>query len=48
VAELLRHLQVLILTAATTIHVWRDVAIMVLAGVAIAGLWLWADGMLER
>jgi hypothetical protein len=36
--ELMRQLQTVVLTAATTIDVWRDGAIAVLALVAIAGL----------
>jgi hypothetical protein len=38
VAEFMRQLQTVILTAATTIDVWRDGAIAILALVAIAGV----------
>jgi hypothetical protein len=43
VADVLRGLQSVLLAAATTVHVWRDVAIMVLAGIVIGCLWLYAE-----
>jgi hypothetical protein len=43
VTRILDGLQSVLLAAATTVHVWRDVAIMVLAGIVIACLWLYAE-----
>jgi hypothetical protein len=43
-AELLRQVQAVLLTAATTIDVWRDGAIAVLAGVVIACLYVVVEG----
>jgi hypothetical protein len=39
-----RGLQDAILSLATTVDVWRDGAIMLLAVVVIACLWLYAEG----
>ena len=47
-ADLLRAVQSAILVAASTMHVWRDAAVLVLAGIVIVLLHLaygaWADG----
>jgi hypothetical protein len=41
--EVLRHVQSLLLTAASTVHIWRDSAIAILAGLVILALWLYAE-----
>lgn len=46
-AELLRQVQAVILTAATTMHLWRDVAIAVLA-LAVVGLLAFAADQASR
>jgi hypothetical protein len=42
-AEILRQVQALLFTAASTVHIWRDAAIACLAGVVILCLWLWFE-----
>jgi hypothetical protein len=42
-AEILRDLQAILLTAATTMHVWRDLAIAGLALVVIIALRLYLE-----
>lgn len=42
--DLFRALQSLILTAADTMHVWRDAAVVLLAGFVIVVLWVIAGG----
>lgn len=42
-ADLLRQVQAALYTAATTIDVWRDTAIMLLAGIVIGALWYAAE-----
>jgi hypothetical protein len=36
-------LQSVLLTLAGTVHVWRDSAIVILAGIVIGALWLYAE-----
>lgn len=43
VADLLRALQAALFTAASTVHLWRDAAIFVLAAIVIGALWFYAE-----
>lgn len=42
-ADLLRAVQAALFTAATTIDLWRDVAIVILAGIVIGALFYVAE-----
>lgn len=42
-ADLARALQAALFTAATTLDLWRDAAIVVLAGIVIGALWFYAE-----
>lgn len=42
-ADLARALQAALFAAATTVHLWRDAAIVVLAALVIGALWFYAE-----
>jgi cytochrome c biogenesis factor len=42
-SEFYERLQTLVLTMADTMDIWRDVAIMLLAGIVIGCLWYYAE-----
>lgn len=42
-ADLLRALQAALFTAASTVHLWRDAAIFVLAAIVIGACWVAAE-----
>lgn len=43
--ELARQVQALVLAVATSVDLWRDAAIVVLAGVVIGCLWFYAEAI---
>jgi hypothetical protein len=43
VTRILDGVQSLLLTAASTVHIWRDTAIAILAGLVILALWLYTE-----